>query len=123
MWEETIGPVSGISISTVFYNKSVRAKNKSRYLTIPVLILAVIVLVRHLRAGRERCDADDGVGVGVERDQPDWWKMSPLWSEDRKPHLNPHPYRLINNNPDICRKTASTDILVMVRMIITVRLF
>ena len=114
MWEETIGPISGISVSTVIYNNSVRSKNRFRFLTIPVLIFAAVVLVRHLRVPEV---LDDGDGVGGDRDQPDWWKMSPLWSEDRKPHLNPHPYRFINNNPEICRKTASTDILIMVSTI------
>ena len=22
-----------------------------------------------------------------------WWKKSPLWVEDQKPHINPHKYR------------------------------
>ena len=28
-------------------------------------------------------------------EEPEFWKNSPLWAEDQKPHINPHKYRYL----------------------------
>lgn len=35
---------------------------------------------------------DNSGDGGLEEFQPKW-KLSPLWSEDGQPHVNPHPFR------------------------------
>ena len=30
-----------------------------------------------------------------KKEESVWWKKSPLWVEDQKPHINPHKYRFV----------------------------
>ena len=44
----------------------------------------------------------------------EWWKSSPLWVEDQKPHINPHKFGMLINNPKICDINEKIDLLIMV---------
>ena len=44
----------------------------------------------------------------------EWWKSSPLWVEDQKPHINPHKFGMLINNPKICDINENIDLLIMV---------
>lgn len=49
-----------------------------------------------------------------------WWQRSPLWVEDRKPHVvNAHGFSYLANNPDACGsptapRAAAVDLLIAV---------
>ena len=44
----------------------------------------------------------------------EYWKSSPLWVEDQRPHINPHRFGLLINNAGICDIDEKVDLLVMV---------
>ncbi|XP_040580251.1 LOW QUALITY PROTEIN: beta-1,3-galactosyltransferase 5-like [Lepeophtheirus salmonis] len=46
--------------------------------------------------------------------EDDWWSGSPIWDEDKKPHLNPHVFQFLLDSPTICSKNENVDLLVMV---------
>ena len=60
-------------------------------------LLGITCLVLWLRSSLNRENEEDET-----REAP--WKRSPLWVEDRKPHINPHSFPYIINEPDLCRK-------------------
>ena len=41
------------------------------------------------------------------------WTRSPIWIEDGKSHLNPHSYKYLTNNPDVC-DGRDIDLLILV---------
>ncbi len=40
--------------------------------------------------------------------------MSPFWVEDQRPHINPHRFGILTNNPQFCQKDEQVDLLIMV---------
>ena len=50
----------------------------------------------------------------LEKDEPSWWALSPLWVEDQRPHINPHKFGLLINQPDICHGHDSLNLLILV---------
>ena len=51
------------------------------------------------------------LSVGEEEEL---WKLSPFWVEDQRPHINPHRYGILMNNPRLCQKDEKIDLLIMV---------
>ena len=60
-------------------------------------LLGLAFVVFWIRSGSSDSDEEE-----VER-----WKLSPLWVEDQKPHLNPHKFEYLVNEPNFCYEKVS----------------
>ena len=109
MLRTKIRQTSGIKINKMFNSNNIN-KGRSKYFAVIAIVSAVVILFKHFKDFRLEPLVDDEDNA----QDPDWWSLSPLWSEDGLPHINPHPFRFLNNNPDICRKESKTDILILV---------
>ena len=56
-----------------------------------------------------------------EAEKMEYWKSSPLWVEDQRPHINPHRFGMLINNARICTENdgienggGKVDLLMMV---------
>ena len=51
-----------------------------------------------------------------EAEKMEYWKSSPLWVEDQRPHINPHRFGMLINNARICDEIqdGKVDLLMMV---------
>ena len=47
-------------------------------------------------------------------DNEESWRLSPFWVEDQRPHINPHRFGILTNNPQLCQKDEKIDLLIMV---------
>ena len=110
----------GITIKKVFSKDSFSTKCRSKLMAISVLSFAAIILFKHFSSFRLAGGAVVEDNNYDEEEKPVWWNLSPLWAEDGRPHVNPHPFRFINNNPEICHNDDRTDILIMVNISVVV---
>ena len=44
-----------------------------------------------------------------EAEKMEYWKSSPLWVEDQRPHINPHRFGMLINNARICTENDGID--------------
>ena len=44
-----------------------------------------------------------------EAEKMEYWKSSPLWVEDQRPHINPHRFGMLINNARICTEDDGID--------------
>jgi len=58
--------------------------------------------------------ADQNKGSDPESPSENWWKTSPFWSEDQKPHRNPHRFKYLINEPNKCPPEEPVELLIMV---------
>ena len=50
----------------------------------------------------------------TSNDNEESWRLSPFWVEDQRPHINPHRFGILMNNPRLCEKDEKVDLLIMV---------
>ncbi len=83
-------------------------KRGQRLTTILSGILGFFLIYRHF-THEEIQTREEFEEVPVEK-----WKLSPLWAEDQKPHINPHRHGILINNPNLCGANEQVLLLILV---------